>query len=200
MPGRRLRGRRDRRTVRGVIDRAGRVITVAVLALSTAALAGCSHSPDSTAADGCSPARPHVSQDVVRPGDEVTVSVSAVTCRPTFDHDRDAEDAAAKQAFETARSAAPSADRALAGGAHLHVVFIQHRWAALHDLTTRIAHDTAWQKRHRIELSGWGADTATDSVRIALRTYTDAAAVLLVRRYGTAVTVSTTDTPYGEAF
>jgi hypothetical protein len=111
----------------------------------------------------------------------------------------DAETAVMKQAFETAKASVPAADRAVADAARLHIARVQHSDAALQLLSTRILHDAAWQKRHRIELSRWAADPATDSVRIFLRSYSDASAVLLVERYGPAVTVSTKDTPFAIA-
>jgi hypothetical protein len=290
---------------------------VCLVALASTA---CSSSSSGGGVQGCSPARPHVSTDVLRPGDPVTVSVSAVACRPKFTDGRrvtltwedgmgrstrlgtvtaqrsgaftqevtiprntvategdiavsgietpcadtgscaaysasltvvdtkpnfaaddranhvaadiadrmqpaiehrasffeisivpdglevvlhttrfDRERAAAERAFETARAAVPVADRAIAEGAHLHVLFVQHDRAALERLTTRIAHDGAWQRRNRIELSQWGPDSATDSVRIALVHYGDAAAIRLLQRYGGAISVSTLDAPLGSA-
>lgn len=295
-----------------------RAVIAGLTCLAAIGLAGCSPSSSHGDAEGCSPARPRVSADVVRAGDPVTVSVGAVTCRPSFtdgrrvavhwvdengrstrlgevtahpsgafelevrlprgtalgrgdlavsgietpcpdtgscaaysasitvvgkspdfagdDHanhvaadvaDRmqaslerrasffeldivpdglevvlhttrsDRERAAAERAFESARAAVPAADRAIAVDTHLHVAFVQHDKTALERLAIRIAHDRRWLHRHEIEPSGWGPDSATDSVRITLSHYSDAAAVLLLRRYGNAITVSATDTPLG---
>ncbi|WP_158590097.1 hypothetical protein [Amnibacterium setariae] len=109
----------------------------------------------------------------------------------------DRERAAAERAFEAARAVVPAADRAIADGAHLHVLLVQHDRAALERLTTRIAHDGAWQRRNRIQLSQWGPDSATDSVRIAVVHYSDAAAIRLLERYGDAISVSTLNAPLG---
>jgi hypothetical protein len=306
------------RTVRDVHPR---ILPAAVALALVVGLTGCSHSTSEGLTDGCAPDRVRVSEDVARPGDAITASASAVTCRPHFTADRlltltwvdhaqrhtvlgtvratpsgafeqevhlpkdsaigggdlfvigvdsacsdgascaadaagldvvdtepdfaesahanrvaaavaehmqtaleerasfvslaivadgvevvlhstsdsDRETAVAKQAFADGRASVPAGDRATAEAARLHVGFVRHGAAAMERLTMRIAHDGTWQKAHGIELSSWGPDSATDSVRIRLVAYRDTVAVLLVQRYGEAVTVSTKDTPLGSA-
>lgn len=293
---------------------------LAALALAASCLAGCAGARSGEGAPaGCVPSLPRLSADVVRPGDTVTVSISAATCRPRFDDDRrleltwvdharhrtplptvrafpsgafereiripasapagagrvvvegvevpcppnascgayevgvqvvdtapdfsrghenqvaagiaerlvssigrrpsfvepaivpdgvevfvhtrsiDAETTIVRRAFVAAQEAAPAGDRTVARAARLHVRLLQHGRRELDRLTTRIAEDDAWWKRHRLELSGWGPDLFTDSVRISVRHYSDETAVLLIRRYGAAVSVSTRDTAFGVA-
>lgn len=303
-------------TVRGVRSGSRRVLSLIAVGLVAVALNSCAGSSGTEDTDGgCRPGRPHVSNDVVRPGDLVTVSVSAVACRPRFDREdrrvtltwrdhaghraelatvrafpsgaferevriprdsalgggnlfvsgvevpcpgsascaadaagiglvrsapdfsahhanhvasdvadrmqaalekrpafvelaivpdglelvlrtrsADVETAVAHRALAAARFAVAERDRAIAQEVRLHVRLIQHSAATLRRLTSRILEDRPWWSSRHVELSGWGPDTATDSVRISLQHYSDAAARLLLQHYGDAVTVSTRDT------
>lgn len=107
--------------------------------------------------------------------------------------------AAVTRAFKQAQAAEPERDQAVAVAARLHFANSYYRQADLERLTLRIAHDQAWQKRQHLQLSAWGPDIGTGSVRIRLRHYTDAGAILLTKRYGDAITVSTVDTPFATA-
>ncbi len=94
-------------------------------------------------------------------------------------------------AFANAQAAAPSADRAIADAAQLHLTTSWNSRAQLDRLNTRITRDGAWLQNHRLDLARWGPDPATGTVRITLSRYTDADAVALTERYGDAVSVST---------
>lgn len=107
--------------------------------------------------------------------------------------------AAVTRAFKQAQAAQPEKDQAIAAAARLHITNSYYRQADLDRLTLRIAHDQAWQERQHLQLSAWGPDLGTGSVRIRLRHYTDAGAILLTKRYGDAITVSTVDTPFAKA-